>query len=297
MATAEIISMKKNSDIEKTKALESALSQIERQFGKGSIMRLDNEASIQNVVAISSGSICIDSALGVGGFPRGRIIEIYGPEASGKTTLALHAIAETQANGGVTAFVDAEHAFDPSYARGIGIKTDELLISQPDYGEQALEIVDQLVRSSAVDMVVVDYIQLMRPSSNIRDGRVQEISEITQGLKAIAKELGVPVVALSQLSRQVEQRDDHKPQLADLRESGSIEQDADVVMFVYREGYYLQRKEPREATVEHAEWQAKMNEVAHLAQIIIGKQRHGPIGNVTLEFEERFTKFKDTQIN
>ena len=99
------------------------------------------------------------------------------------------------------------------------------------------------------------------------------------------------------LSRQVEQRDDHKPQLADLRESGSIEQDADVVMFVYREGYYLQRKEPREATVEHAEWQAKMNEVAHLAQIIIGKQRHGPIGNVTLEFEERFTKFKDTQIN
>ena len=116
-------------------------------------------------------------------------------------------------------------------------------------------------------------------------------------LKAIAKELGVPVLALSQLSRQVEQRDDHKPQLADLRESGSIEQDADVVMFVYREGYYLQRKEPREATVEHAEWQAKMNEVAHLAQIIIGKQRHGPIGNVTLEFEERFTKFKDTQLS
>ncbi len=120
---------------------------------------------------------------------------------------------------------------------------------------------------------------------------------VTQGLKAIAKELALPVVALSQLSRQVEQRDDHKPQLADLRESGSIEQDADVVMFVYREGYYLQRKEPREATVEHAEWQAKMNEVAHLAQIIIGKQRHGPIGNVTLEFEERFTKFKDTQTN
>ena len=141
---------------DKIKAIESTIQSIEKQFGKGSIMRLDNEASIQNVVAISSGSICIDSALGVGGFPRGRIIEIYGPEASGKTTLALHAIAETQANGGVTAFVDAEHAFDPSYARGIGIKTDELLISQPDYGEQALEIVDQLVRSSAVDMVVVD---------------------------------------------------------------------------------------------------------------------------------------------
>ena len=155
----------------------------------------------------------------------------------------------------------------------------------------------RIKRLHGLDMIVVDYIQLMRGTTFNKDGRVQEISQITQGLKAIAKELGVPVVALSQLSRQVEQRDDHKPQLSDLRESGSIEQDADVVMFVYREGYYLQRKEPREATVEHAEWQAKMNEVAHLAEIIIGKQRHGPIGKVTLEFEERFTKFKDTQIN
>ena len=155
----------------------------------------------------------------------------------------------------------------------------------------------RIKRLYGLDLIVVDYIQLMKGSLNNKDGRVQEISQITQGLKAIAKELGVPVLALSQLSRQVEQRDDHKPQLADLRESGSIEQDADVVMFVYREGYYLQRKEPREATVEHAEWQAKMNEVAHLAEIIIGKQRHGPIGKVTLEFEERFTKFKDTQNN
>ncbi len=155
----------------------------------------------------------------------------------------------------------------------------------------------RIKRLFGLDMIVVDYIQLMRGTTFNKDGRVQEISQITQGLKAIAKELSVPVLALSQLSRQVEQRDDHKPQLADLRESGSIEQDADVVMFVYREGYYLQRKEPREATVEHAEWQAKMNEVAHLAQIIIGKQRHGPIGNVTLEFEERFTKFKDTQLS
>ncbi len=155
----------------------------------------------------------------------------------------------------------------------------------------------RIKRLFGLDMIVVDYIQLMRGTTFNKDGRVQEISQITQGLKAIAKELSVPVVALSQLSRQVEQRDDHKPQLADLRESGSIEQDADVVMFVYREGYYLQRKEPREATVEHAEWQAKMNEVAHLAQIIIGKQRHGPIGNITLEFEERFTKFKDTQLS
>ena len=155
----------------------------------------------------------------------------------------------------------------------------------------------RIKRLHGLDLLVVDYIQLMKGSLGNKDGRVQEISQITQGLKAIAKELGVPVLALSQLSRQVEQREDHKPQLADLRESGSIEQDADVVMFVYREGYYLQRKEPREATVEHAEWQATMNEVAHLAEIIIGKQRHGPIGKVTLEFEERFTKFKDTQNN
>ena len=155
----------------------------------------------------------------------------------------------------------------------------------------------RIKRLHGLDMVVVDYIQLMRGTTYNKDGRVQEISQITQGLKAIAKELGVPVLALSQLSRQVEQRDNHQPQLADLRESGSIEQDADVVMFVYREGYYLERLKPREATVEHAEWQAKMNEVAHLAEIIIGKQRHGPIGKVTLEFEERFTKFKDTQIN
>ena len=144
-------------------------------------------------------------------------------------------------------------------------------------------------------MVVVDYIQLMRASLNNKDGRVQEISEITQGLKAIAKELSVPVLALSQLSRAVEQRDDKKPQLSDLRESGSIEQDADVVMFVYREAYYYERQQPRPNTVEHAEWQAKMNEVANLAEIIIGKQRHGPTGNVMLEFEPMFTKFKDTQ--
>ena len=153
----------------------------------------------------------------------------------------------------------------------------------------------RIKRLFGLDMIVVDYIQLMRGSINNKDGRVQEISEITQGLKAIAKELSVPVVALSQLSRAVEQRDLKKPQLADLRESGSIEQDADVVMFVYREAYYLERQEPRPATVEHAEWQVKMNEVSNLAEIIIGKQRHGPTGNVMLEFEAMFTKFKDTQ--
>ena len=154
----------------------------------------------------------------------------------------------------------------------------------------------RIKRLYGLDMVVVDYIQLMK-ASNFREGRVQEISEITQGLKALAKELSVPVLALSQLSRAVEHRDDKKPQLSDLRESGSIEQDADVVMFVYREAYYLQGKEPRIATVEHAEWQAKMNDISHLAEIIIGKQRHGPTGNVMLEFEAMFTKFKDLQNN
>ncbi len=154
----------------------------------------------------------------------------------------------------------------------------------------------RIKRLYGLDMVVIDYIQLMR-ASNTNNGRVQEISEITQGLKALAKELAVPVLALSQLSRAVEQRDDKKPQLSDLRESGSIEQDADVVMFVYREAYYLQGKEPRPATVEHAEWQAKMNEVSHLAELIIQKQRHGPTGNVMLEFEAMFTKFKDIQNN
>ena len=152
----------------------------------------------------------------------------------------------------------------------------------------------RIKRLYGLDLVVIDYIQLMT-ASKAYEGRVQEISEITQGLKALAKELSVPVLALSQLSRAVEQRDDKKPQLSDLRESGSIEQDADVVMFVYREAYYLERKEPRPATVEHAEWQAKMNEVTNLAEIIIGKQRHGPTGNIMLEFEAMFTKFKDYQ--
>ncbi len=153
----------------------------------------------------------------------------------------------------------------------------------------------RIKRLFGLDMIVVDYIQLMKGTFNNKDGRVQEISEITQGLKAIAKELSVPVLALSQLSRAVEQRDQKKPLLSDLRESGSIEQDADVVMFVYREAYYLEKQEPRPATVDHAEWQAKMNEVSNKAEIIIGKQRHGPTGNVMLEFEAMFTKFKDTQ--
>ena len=170
----------KEANDNKQKALDATISTIEKQFGKGSIMRLDNEASVKNVDAIPTGSIALDHALGVGGFPRGRVIEVYGPEASGKTTLALHAIAETQRSGGITAFVDAEHAFDPSYAKGLGIKNEDLLISQPDYGEQALEIVDQLIRSSAVDMVVVDSVAALTPKAEL-DG---EMGDTHVGLQA-----------------------------------------------------------------------------------------------------------------
>ena len=157
----------------------------------------------------------------------------------------------------------------------------------------------RIKRLFGLSLIVVDYIQLMRaPSANNRsDNRVQEVSEITQGLKALAKELKVPVLALSQLSRAVESRDDKKPQLSDLRESGSIEQDADVVMFVYREAYYLENKQPKLGSIEHAEWQSKMNDVNGLADIILGKQRHGPTGTVKVEFEGIYTKFKDLSKN
>ena len=157
----------------------------------------------------------------------------------------------------------------------------------------------RIKRLFGLSLIVVDYIQLMRaPSSNNRgDNRVQEVSEITQGLKALAKELKVPVLALSQLSRAVESRDDKKPLLSDLRESGSIEQDADVVMFVYREAYYLENKQPKLGSIEHAEWQSKMNDVNGLADIILGKQRHGPTGTVKVEFEGIYTKFKDLSKN
>jgi len=154
----------------------------------------------------------------------------------------------------------------------------------------------RIKRLHGLDLIIVDYIQLMRSGNYKNEGRVQEVAEITQGLKALAKELDVPVLALSQLSRAVEQRDDKKPQLSDLRESGSIEQDADVVMFVYREEYYLEKLEPRVGTAEHVEWQEKMNLVHNLAELIIGKQRHGPTGVIRLEFESAFTKFKDAQL-
>ncbi|NIT14122.1 MAG: recombinase RecA [Candidatus Dadabacteria bacterium] len=148
---------------EKEKTIELAISSIEKQFGKGSIMRLGSDAILPEVSAVSTGSIGLDLALGVGGVPRGRITEIYGPESSGKTTIALHIIAEAQKKGGVAAFIDAEHALDPSYASRLGVKVDDLLVSQPDFGEQALEIVDTLVRSGAIDVIVLDSVAALTP--------------------------------------------------------------------------------------------------------------------------------------
>ncbi|WP_131775975.1 recombinase RecA [Legionella impletisoli] len=151
----------------KNKALAAALSQIERQFGKGSVMRMGDGTAVRDIEAISTGSLGLDIALGIGGLPKGRVVEIYGPESSGKTTLTLQVIAECQKNGGTAAFIDAEHALDPSYAEKLGVKVDELLISQPDTGEQALEITDMLVRSAAVDVVIVDSVAALTPKAEI----------------------------------------------------------------------------------------------------------------------------------
>ncbi|PCD76936.1 recombinase RecA [Pseudothioclava arenosa] len=167
MAAAGLFEMKDKQSADKQRALESALAQIERQFGKGSIMKLGGDNPAAEIEATSTGSLGLDIALGIGGLPKGRIVEIYGPESSGKTTLTLHAIAEEQKKGGVCAFVDAEHALDPSYARKLGVDLDELLISQPDTGEQALEIVDTLVRSGAVSLVVVDSVAALTPKAEI----------------------------------------------------------------------------------------------------------------------------------
>jgi len=154
-------------DEKKTQALSVALSQIEKQFGKGAVMRLGDQGVIRDVEAVSSGSLGLDIALGIGGLPRGRVVEIYGPESSGKTTLALHVAAEIQKLGGTAAFVDAEHAMDPGYTEKLGVQTDDLLVSQPDTGEQALEITDMLVRSSAVDLVIIDSVAALTPKAEI----------------------------------------------------------------------------------------------------------------------------------
>jgi recombination protein RecA len=167
-------------DINKGKALSAALGQIEKQFGKGSVMRLGDGGPPANIEAIPSGSLGLDLALGIGGLPRGRVVEIYGPESSGKTTLTLHVIAEAQKLGGTAAFIDAEHALDPSYAKMLGVNIDDLLVSQPDSGEQALEIADMLVRSSAVDVVVIDSVAALTPKAEIEG----EMGDSHMGLQA-----------------------------------------------------------------------------------------------------------------
>ncbi|MDI6752939.1 MAG: recombinase RecA [Thermodesulfobacteriota bacterium] len=164
----------------KEKAIDLAVSQIERQFGKGAIMRLGTDAIIPDIPIISTGSFALDLALGVGGVPRGRVVEIFGPEASGKTTLALHIVAEAQKKGGIAGFVDAEHALDVSYARKLGVKTDDLLISQPDTGEQALEITEMLVRSGAIDIVVIDSVAALVPKAELEG----EMGDAHMGLQA-----------------------------------------------------------------------------------------------------------------
>jgi recombination protein RecA len=168
------------SSMDKSKALDAALSQIERNFGKGSIMRLGKNDKSMDIDVVSTGSLGLDIALGVGGLPRGRVVEIYGPESSGKTTLALHCLAEAQKKGGICAFIDAEHALDPIYARKLGVNVDELLISQPDTGEQALEIADTLVRSGAVDVLVIDSVAALVPRAELEG----EMGDSQPGLQA-----------------------------------------------------------------------------------------------------------------
>ncbi|MCB6177231.1 recombinase RecA [Rhodobacter sp. Har01] len=180
MSAANLFDLGSKRDMDKQKALESALQQIERQFGKGSIMRLGADSPAMDIESTSTGSLGLDIALGIGGLPKGRVVEIYGPESSGKTTLTLHVVAEEQKKGGVCAFVDAEHALDPQYAKKLGVNLDELLISQPDTGEQALEIVDTLVRSGAVSLIVVDSVAALTPKAELEG----DMGDATVGAQA-----------------------------------------------------------------------------------------------------------------
>ena len=284
----------------------------------------------EGIVGVPTGLTDLDSRLG--GLHKQDLIIIAGRPSMGKTALAtniaFHAAKNIEKKGSksTVAFFSLEMSSEQLSTRILSeqsrirsndirrgkvsekefeqfIETSKNIFDLPLYIDETPAITISAIsnrsrrikRLFGLDLIVVDYIQLMRSGNIKNEGRVQEISEITQGLKALAKELDVPVLALSQLSRAVEQRDDKKPQLADLRESGSIEQDADVVMFVYREAYYLERKEPTLGSIEHAEWQQKMDEVSRLADIMIGKQRHGPTGNIKVEFEAMYTKFKDLE--
>ena len=284
----------------------------------------------EGIVGVPTGLTDLDSRLG--GMHKQDLLIIAGRPSMGKTALAtniaFHAAKNIAKKGSksTVAFFSLEMSSEQLSTRILSeqsrirsndirrgkvsekefeqfIETSKNIFDLPLYIDETPAITISAIsnrsrrikRLFGLELIIVDYIQLMRAAGKRDWGRVQEISEITQGLKALAKELNVPVLALSQLSRQVEQRDDKKPQLSDLRESGSIEQDADVVMFVFREAYYLQNKEPALGTAEHAEWQQKMDEVSHLAEILISKQRHGPTGNVKVEFEAMYTKFKDLE--
>ena len=284
--------------------------------------------SEEGLVGVPTGLTDLDSRLG--GLHKQDLIIIAGRPSMGKTALAtniaFHAAKNIEKKGSKStiAFFSLEMSSEQLSTRILSeqsrirsndirrgkvsekefeqfIETSKNISELPLYIDETPAITiaaisnrsRRIKRLFGLELIVVDYIQLMKSSGKKEYNRVQEISEITQGLKALAKELNVPVLALSQLSRAVEHRDDKKPQLADLRESGSIEQDADIVMFVFRESYYLQNKEPTVGSIEHAEWQTKMNEISHLADIMISKQRHGPTGNVKVEFEAMYTKFKD----
>jgi recombination protein RecA len=197
-------------NMDKQKALELALKQIEKQFGKGAVIKMNGE-NIEPIEAISTGSIGLDNALGIGGIPKGRITEIYGPESSGKTTLALTAIANAQKEGGVAAFIDAEHAFDPVYARNIGVDIDNLLVSQPDYGEQALDIVETLIRSGAVDIIVIDSVAALVPKSeiegNMGDAQVgvqaRLMSQALRKITGLANQNKVAVIFINQIRQKI----------------------------------------------------------------------------------------------
>ncbi len=195
---------------QKNKALDLALSQIEKQFGKGAIMKMDGKAC-QDIASIPTGSLSLDMALGIGGLPRGRVVEIYGPESSGKTTLTLSVIAETQKTGGIAAFIDAEHAFDPTYAQTVGVKLDDLLISQPDTGEQALEIAETLVRSNAVDLVIIDSVAALTPRAEIEGNmgdshmglQARLMSQALRKLTAVISKSKTTVIFINQIRMKI----------------------------------------------------------------------------------------------
>ncbi|MDD6310604.1 MAG: recombinase RecA [Firmicutes bacterium] len=200
-----------SSNEEREKALANAMAQIQKQFGKGAVMKLGDDSAMLNIEAISTGSMSLDLATGIGGVPRGRIVEIYGPESSGKTTLTLHVIAEAQKQGGKAAFIDAEHALDPEYARNLGVDVDELLVSQPDYGEQALEIAEMLVRSGAIDIIVVDSVAALVPKHEI-DGAMGEatvgmqarlMSQALRKLAGIINKTNTTIIFINQLREKI----------------------------------------------------------------------------------------------